>query len=153
VKRRGRPSLPKALRSLGADHHVGPDVTDAVLSRLGYRPLDPRAARRLRRRGVLHTGVCLGATALALAAIAWTIDDAWRREAGGPREALRPVATISPEAGHGEAERGLSTVAESFRPLRRLVDELDLPAPPLPDGATPRSTPDSLAARAPWGET
>lgn len=135
---------PDPLESLRGDVHVGPDVTDAVMARLGYRPVARRTAR-LRR--LAHVGICLGVIAASIVGVAWTVDLGWKARLGIDRESRRASnpSWIPP---HGE-ERW-EALEQSLRPLRRIVEEID--APPS-DPAVPASDPPVwLSARAPLGE-
>ena len=126
------------LDRLRDDLHAAPDVTDAVMARLGYRPV-PRRAARWRR--ALHVGTCLAVIGASIVGVAWAIDLGWKARLGGDASSRR--ASIP-------AEVRWEALEESLRPLRRIVEEIEAPAP-VPD-AQPVAPPAWLPARAPFGE-
>lgn len=135
---------PDSLESLREDLHVGPDVTDAVMARLGYRPVSRRTAR-LRR--LAHVAICLGVIAASIVGVAWTIDLGWRARLGTERDSRR---ASNPAGILPKDERRWDALEQSLRPLRRIVEEIDAP----PSGATvpPSDPPVWISARAPLGE-
>lgn len=139
------------LESLRDDLHVGPDVTDAVMARLGYRPVSRRSARW---RRAFHVGTCLSVIAASLVGVAWAIDLGWKARLGTDATARRASSAERPSAGDpergGPDSRRWEAIEESLRPLRRIVEEIEAPAP-VPD-AQPVAPPAWLPARAPFGE-
>lgn len=132
------------LDALRNDVHVGPDVTDQVMARLGYRPA-PRRTARLRR--LLHVGSCLAVIAASIVGVAWVVDLGWRARLGADSSSRR-ASNLGVDVDPGRWD----AIGESLRPLQRIVDEIEPEAAsrevPEPDSMPPTW----LWARAPLGE-
>jgi hypothetical protein len=132
------------LDRLREDVLVGPDVTDAVMARLGYRALPSRTARW---RRVLHVGTCLVVIGASVVGVAWAVDLGWKARLGvdaSSRRASIPAADADAGSSRWEA------LEESLRPLRRIVEEIEPPV--AVPAAPPPEPPVWLPARAPFGE-
>jgi len=131
------------LDSLREDLLVSPDLTDAVMARLGYRPATRRVAR-LRR--ALHVGTCLAVIGASIVGVAWAIDLGWKSRLANDTDSRRAANLASPDP-----DRRWDALEESLLPLRRIVEEIE-PAS-APSGFAGSTPPLWLSARAPLGET
>ena len=135
---------PDPLDRLREEVHVGPDVTDAVMERLGYRAVPRRTARWQR---VMHAATCLSVIGASIVGVAWAIDLGWKARLGTEASSRRASNLSGPGASGAERWEALE---ESLRPLRRIVEEIDSPATEPAD--RPIEPPAWLPARAPFGE-